>query len=112
MLTIDYFHRFSSGLLLYVVGCSRYKWFYYIFIFFIFSNVVTMALQMSPVDAHPWDQSHCHYQPTELQIQSTGSNCLVELSQCQLPIEQVPLPTVFYLHFFQFLLTLQVIIGF
>lgn len=46
------------------------------------SDVVTMALPMSPVDAHLDRQSH--YQSSELKIEATVPSSKVELSQCQL----------------------------
>ncbi len=63
------------------------------------SDVVTMALQMSPVDAHqPDHQPKTHFQSTPLQIDAAESSSQVELSQCQLldfsSTEQVPLSAV------------------
>jgi hypothetical protein len=63
------------------------------------SDVVTMALRMSPVDAHQPDcQPQTCLQSTSLQIEAADSSSQVELSQCQLldlsSAEQVPLSTV------------------
>lgn len=81
------------------------------------SDVVTMALQMSPVDAHSENQPPCYYKPAvKLPEAAAGTSSQVEPFQCQLlecsSVEQVPLPTVsfcvtflysFYSHFHRFL---------
>lgn len=62
--------------------------------------MVTMALQMSPVDAHPENQPLCNFQPESGAASAILSSNKVELSQCQLltmecsSSEQVPLPMV------------------
>jgi hypothetical protein len=63
------------------------------------SDVVTMALQMSPVDAHPENQPLCNFQPEAGAASAILSSGQVELPQCQLTMEcssseQVPLPIV------------------
>lgn len=68
------------------------------------SDVVTMALRMSPVDAHQPDcQPQTCLQSTSLQIEAADSSSQVELSQCQLldlsSAEQVPLSTVSHIKF-------------
>lgn len=65
------------------------------------SDVVTMALQMSPVDAHSENQPLCHRQSAALLPDSAAElSSGLEPPQCQLlecfGVEQVPLPTVSY----------------